>query len=279
MSTTITLEVFSGLPNPSWELTESETDELRARLQAIQSRSFSKPPGLSGRLGYRGFSIEAVGERGLDATMYAHGGIVDVGQFDLTLRADNTEFESFLLATAGNAVSGELKEYIAEEIASQLGLQDAFGAIDEPPYNPGKWNNDPNIRRNNNCYNYANDKITNTFAQPGRGSGSVGPYPPKCSGTGDAAVRDRLIRVLNPSMTPAQGQIVALVVSPQPHFLDYHWYRRDTNGIWSHKAGQTPARNTDNSEQLISNPETCDRGPYTDFCGYFHSISDQVTIR
>ena len=279
MSTLVTLQVYSGLPNPSWELTDAETDELRARLQAIENRSLSKPPGLSGRLGYRGFSIETVGERNLDASMYAHGGVVDVGQFDLSLRADSSEFEAFLLATAGNAISSALKDYIAEQIASHFDSADSFGAVDEPSYNPGKWNNDPNIRMKNNCYNYANDKITNTFAQPGRGTGSTGPYPPQCSGTGDAAVRDGLSRVSNPSMTPAQGQIVALVVSPQPHFLDYHWYRRDSNGMWSHKAGETPARNTDNSGQLISNPETCDRGPYTNFCGYFHSVSAQVTIR
>ena len=32
-------------------------------------------------------------------------------------------------------------------------------------------NNDSKITRNNNCYNYGNDQITNTFAQPGKASG------------------------------------------------------------------------------------------------------------
>ena len=32
------------------------------------------------------------------------------------------------------------------------------------------------------------------------------------------------------------------------------------------------ARNVDNSNLLIfKNPETCDRGGYTDFCGYFYA--------
>ena len=74
------------------------------------------------------------------------------------------------------------------------------------------------------------------------------------------------------------GQIVALVVAEEPGFKDYHWYRRDSNGMWSHKPGSTPARNTDNSGLLISSPETCDRRPYRIFCGYFHSIPARVRI-
>ena len=37
-----------------------------------------------------------------------------------------------------------------------------------PEYNPRLWNSDCDvILRYNNCYNYANQKITNSFAQPG----------------------------------------------------------------------------------------------------------------
>ena len=42
-----------------------------------------------------------------------------------------------------------------------------------PPYRPGRWNGNLNIRRNNNCYNYANAIRTDTFTQPGRGSGQI----------------------------------------------------------------------------------------------------------
>jgi hypothetical protein len=45
-------------------------------------------------------------------------------------------------------------------------------------------------------------------------------------------------------------------------------------GLWRHKPDQTAARNTDNSNRVIVNPETCDRGPYTHFCGYFLHVSD-----
>ena len=37
-----------------------------------------------------------------------------------------------------------------------------------PDYFPSSWNGIPDRLKNNNCYNYANDKATGTFAQPGR---------------------------------------------------------------------------------------------------------------
>jgi len=59
---------------------------------------------------------------------------------------------------------------------------------------------------------------------------------------------------------------VALVISPN---WDYHWYRKDRDGRWSHKMGGTPATNLDNSGNIITDPRTADRGSYTVFCGCF----------
>ena len=148
-----------------------------------------------------------------------------------------------------------------------------------PPYDPGKWNNNPTVLAGNNCYNYGNDIITNTFAQPGRGTGQDGPYPYACTGTTTAAVRDGLKSITNPDISPAEGHIAALVVSTTPGFSDYHWYRRETNGMWSHKPGRTAARNTDNSGRPISDPRNCDRGAYNNFCGFFNSVPGKVSIR
>jgi hypothetical protein len=61
---------------------------------------------------------------------------------------------------------------------------------------------------------------------------------------------------------------MALVIDPG---WDYHWYRHQRGGFWGHKPGGTAARNLDNSNVLIVNPETCNRGGYTDFCGYFYA--------
>ena len=50
--------------------------------------------------------------------------------------------------------------------------------------------------------------------------------------------------------------------------VDFHWYRKNAEGFWSHKPGGTAVRNIDNSGVIIHDPETCDRGGYTEFCGY-----------
>ena len=40
-------------------------------------------------------------------------------------------------------------------------------------------------------------------------------------------------------------------------------------GLWSHKPGVTEIRRTDNSNKLIVDPQSCDRGDYTAFVGYY----------
>ena len=69
--------------------------------------------------------------------------------------------------------------------------------------------------------------------------------------------------------------LVALVVAPGPGFRDFHWFRKQSGGFWGHKPGGTEARNVDNSGVLITNPETANRGPYTQFCGYFYTCNSQ----
>ncbi|MEQ8214119.1 MAG: hypothetical protein ABRQ35_09505, partial [Smithellaceae bacterium] len=47
----------------------------------------------------------------------------------------------------------------------------AWGCCNIPPYSPAFWNDGGTVQLNNNCYNYGNNKRTDTFAQPGRRSG------------------------------------------------------------------------------------------------------------
>lgn len=64
---------------------------------------------------------------------------------------------------------------------------------------------------------------------------------------------------------PAGTYKVALVVSDS----DYHWYRQDADGLWSHKRGTTPVKRTDESGELIIDPMIADRDDYTTFVGFF----------
>ena len=54
-------------------------------------------------------------------------------------------------------------------------------------------------------------------------------------------------------MCPALGHLVALVIAPG---WDFHWYRKGPDGMWSHKPGQTPVTNVDNSGNPIIDPRT-----------------------
>ena len=71
--------------------------------------------------------------------------------------------------------------------------------------------------------------------------------------------------VYRDTICPAGTYKVALVTSP----YDYHWYRQDADGYWSHKPGTTPASFIDDSDNLILDPAVADRGDYTNFLGYF----------
>ena len=145
-----------------------------------------------------------------------------------------------------------------------------------PSYKPAYWNDKGTIQYGNNCYNYGNNKRTDTFAQPGKASGTtLTSANMNCTDVGNAAVADGL-ELLPPSgVCPGKKDKVGLVVDPG---TDYHWYRLDSSGMWSHKPGGTAATDRDNSGHPISNPETADRCGgwlcYTDFCGYHCACSD-----
>jgi hypothetical protein len=195
----------------------------------------------------------------------------------LPLEASLQAFLNTQLDRSSRTTQADVAEPAEAETAEQEDVQAAavtcfieFGA-----FNPGFWNNDANVRSRNNCYNYASNKRTNTFAQPGRGCGQM--YTAiTCAEVTRAALCDGLHRRFH--CFPDQEKpryLVALVVAPGPGFVDYHWYRKQKEGFWGHKPGGTAARNTDNSGRVIMDPQTCDRGPYTHFCGFFYTCRSQ----
>jgi hypothetical protein len=140
-----------------------------------------------------------------------------------------------------------------------------------PPYDPGKWNDGGFHEHNNRCYNYACDLQLDDTAQPG---GGVSVAELQCAATSAKAASDGLIPCTSGRCHPCHHK-VALVMAPGQ---DFHWYRLDSNGMWSHKPGTTPATNVDKSGNLISNPETANRGIYSQFCGYFCVYKPDVSI-
>jgi hypothetical protein len=127
---------------------------------------------------------------------------------------------------------------------------------------------------NNNCYNYACNIATNSFAQPGRlhgfflelEGGPTGPIIVK------GAEEDGLIRVTGANLTLARlkknvasfrtGHFVALLISPPKSAVgwdgDYHWVRCDTTNpfAWSQKDGTDQVTNFDFGGNKIKDPRT-----------------------
>lgn len=145
-----------------------------------------------------------------------------------------------------------------------------------PYYNPGYWNNNSKRKRNNNCYNYTNNKPTNTYAQPGRASGAE-PWWTTCANYYQAAIADGLEPISDYPYTVLGFKTGAALVVDLGSFNrnpDYHWYRLNEDGTWSHKPGGGSATNRDNSGNIITDPRTANRGRYSEFCGFFMIWSD-----
>ncbi len=265
----VRLHVYSGQPDPVWTLSDDQEKELTVKLR---EHKLKKKPLLRG-LGYRGFSVlETEADKDIQPMLFKN---TESDEIIGSFVAGEPEIEDYLLWTGSETLDDELTSHVQEvmftegpKILSEKKLASVScppcGGGDAPSYNPSYWNNNSTRRRSNNCYNYANNRATNTFAQPGRGSGQM--YRSlTCGSVGPAAVRDGLRRV--PSFRASTpGWYTALVIWPN---RDYHWYRQDRNGCWSHKPGQTNARNTDNSGRRIVDPRRCDRGPYVNFCSYY----------
>jgi hypothetical protein len=162
----------------------------------------------------------------------------------------------------------------------------------EPKYQPSRWNKNPNLRKTHNCFAYAmnvNDpkqieacakdpKCNVPYHQPGSASG----YP----GFKDSVMKscpemEARTRGDNPTITPvvfeqkcpAETSKIALVVDSDE---DYHYYRQDKDGFWSHKPGGLQVTNKDASGRPIYDPKLADRNyndqnsdlNYNEFCSY-----------
>lgn len=83
-----------------------------------------------------------------------------------------------------------------------------------------------------------------------------------------------LRRTTQRAKCPRGSSKIALVVHPGE---DYHFYRQDPDGWWSHKDGANPVKRYDAEGKPIWDPQTAARDfrakgsflNYSDFCGYW----------
>lgn len=290
----VTLDVFSGRPNPSWKLSSKDAKSF---LERFDKKSVAAADQADNVLGYRGAIISATSDDqlpdGLQSDFRVGGNsTADAATADAKrpfLSSDEADDAvQWLLSKGHHALSEEVFSHVKDAIESRnQGLQDthpteaveditthqldqalaaAACIIANTAYNPGFWNV-PTVQPYNNCYNYAMNYKSNTFAQPGRISGHQYSGAPTCAKVSNSAAWDGC-----KSTCSGSNKNVALVIWPN---TDYHWYRRNSEGFWSHKPGQTAVRKTDNSGIVINGttktPFNCNRGPYTVFCSYLYS--------
>lgn len=162
-----------------------------------------------------------------------------------------------------------------------------------PKYEPELWNNDIRTQNAHNCYSYALNLIHHKESilcgkymkktkdnyckmlkpQPGRYSGFLDEYDNKrtytCEKLHQRIIGDNphIIKIEEGQECPDGYYKIALAIKKD--LSDYHFYRQDNTGYWSHKNGSNPAKNTDESNKLIKDPKTADRGEYLNFCGYY----------
>lgn len=178
--------------------------------------------------------------------------------------------EIFVTSTLNDSL--KLKEDTKETIAMRSAKMPTGGY--EFPYNPKFWNE---IKDYANCYAYAlnvKSKQWRHKLQPGEVSSRIFKTL-SCRDIIDAAKRDmpgfkyKLRRSSYGEKPGYREYKVALVVGSR----DYHWYRQDKDGGWSHKRGLTELSYKDASGKYIYDPKECDRDygsvNYPTFCGYY----------
>ena len=296
----IEIDVFSGRPNPVWMLTdEAETKRIIGAIAEAKGALAKPGTGFTG-LGLRevrvsfmaddplrprgvpqSFALASTASADLKASGVLARGLIEA--MPVSPRIHQVEH-------AITPLSRELRDHMLEWLERHLGdlphprppqptprpssLRTTIHdekcercQYEVSKFNPAFWNR-PAVQPYNNCYNYARNWRTDTFAQPGRAHGAM-THTMACPNVTTAAMADGLVKrcqCLPPSEYPRR--LMALVIAPG---WDYHWYRHQRGGFWGHKPGGTAARNVDNGNVLIVNPETCNRGPYTEFCGYFYA--------
>ncbi|XP_068698960.1 uncharacterized protein [Montipora foliosa] len=265
----VTLGIYSGLPDPVWKF-DSRNESFKtikehlddARAKGITYRHKQMPS----ILGFRGFLVQ----------------LFDAEQADLIVGQKTAALQKLLLETMPEGLirndlrkkilqaidSGAVSAKIIPDKTQSTTPKDVSRVVGKilhyaPPLNLARWNTNC-VQPYNNCYNYANDKITNSFAQPGKASGK--PITELTVAQVLAAVEsDGWLKMDVPPEAPCPAApeqpncLVALFVAVD---TDFHCMRLDNNKLWSQKLGSTAATNKDGAGKDISDPRKAVNLPY-----------------
>ena len=150
----------------------------------------------------------------------------------------------------------------------------------EPEYTPEAWNKNPVLKKNHNCYAYVLDDLVHgrkNKPQPGTWSNIIDPgervqkYNSCPEMLGRIMADNASIYQIEESEPCEKGYYKGyLVLDPGK---DYHFYRQDSNGYFSHKRGKLDVENVDSVQNRIEVPRLAAKNyggyNYTESCGYF----------
>jgi hypothetical protein len=292
-----TVITTAGEENQSFTITDTND------IQTMRNMLANLPPAAAPnwpQFGFRGYGLQNQGISSFPADVHVFQGVIEIfDDFGSNYFVDQNGLEAFLSQKAGTATGqAAVRQMLSDNLVvpaipgpgpspTPVPVPSPTPAAtplpksgSEPPYEPGKWNKAGVIDKNN-CYAYATNVMGGAFPRPGRGGGKEPPLPGQpgynCDNFVAAAQADGLVKADCDKACPKGSFKVALVIDPTTP--DYHWYRQDDNGNWSHKPGSGKATNVDAKGNPIVDPRTADRGAYTTFCSCFCVDPTKITIK
>jgi hypothetical protein len=110
---TVVLDIFSGRPSPSWNLTAAQTEELVRLLKSLPADESQGEADQAPGLGYRGFTVQ-----GRSAWIAAFRGRVSVksDRAERRLSDPDRSVERWLLATGAPSLEPDVRYLVARQL-------------------------------------------------------------------------------------------------------------------------------------------------------------------
>ena len=168
MRVQITLDVYSGLTNPSWvvDLDPAMVATITRRLAELPTT----PVRLRCGLGYRGFIVRPIDRSDMPTAFRLNRGLVQVSRSQQVHIDREAWLERWALGTAPQGTDPFALQLVQRAIDSPTQPPPCETPTGPPPFDPSEWHTTEGLR--NNCYNYVTRNLfTSGVATPGRKGG------------------------------------------------------------------------------------------------------------
>ena len=118
----VTLDVFSGRPNPTWPLTKEQSILFLNNISEIKPTTENMQNYPEKILGYRGFIVDEKGDKDLPLKRFEiYNGAIKVFSNNVSyiLKDKDFQIENWLLQTAYNHIDNDTFNFVKEDIANR----------------------------------------------------------------------------------------------------------------------------------------------------------------